>query len=127
MKKSPWLDTVTGPISIFEAGVVDAHSHACIEPVDGVSAKAPVLDNKQAVISELKKFRKMGGKMVVDCQPPGCGRNAKSLKEISSASGVLIVASTGYHRRLYYPPDFWLFSLEEENAEALLRSFLQGG
>ena len=93
MKKSQELITVTGPIPLNEAGVVDAHSHAYIERVSGVSAGAPVLDNTQAVTMELQEFLKLGGDMIVDCQPPGCGRNANILKEISCSSGVRVIAS----------------------------------
>jgi phosphotriesterase-related protein len=76
---------------------------------------------------ELQEYLKLGGGMIVACQTPWCGRNANFLKEISKSSGVRIMASTGYHRRIYYPEDFWLFSQEENDAETFFVGELSDG
>jgi len=109
------LMTVTGPLPVAQAGVVDAHNHAWIDPVPGGATDAPIL-NQAGIVEELVDYRKAGGGMLVDCQPAGCGRNGNRLRWLSETSGVKIVAVTGYHRRKYYPPDNWLFQADVESA-----------
>jgi phosphotriesterase-related protein len=60
---------------------------------------------------ELTAFRAAGGGSVVDCQPGGCGRDGRVLRRLSEQAGVHVVASTGFHRRIYYPTDAPLFGL----------------
>jgi phosphotriesterase-related protein len=101
--------TVRGWVDPIELGITDAHNHIWIEPVPGVPAGLPRLDDQTAILEELLDYRQAGGGSIVDCQPGGCGRNGHKLLELSKASGVHVIASTGFHRRRYYPPDYWLF------------------
>lgn len=110
--------TVTGPIAPDDAGVTDAHNHVWIAAVAGAAPDAPVLDEKQAILAELRDYRASGGGTIIDCQPGGCGRDGRVLRELSAGSGVDIVASTGYHRRKYYPPAYWLFQATTNKARA---------
>ena len=103
--------TVSGPELPAHLGVVDAHSHLFIAPVAGGAADAPVLVDEAGVGRELADFRAAGGGAVVDCQPGGCGRDGRVLRRLSERAGVHVVASTGFHRRIYYPADAPLFSL----------------
>ena len=101
--------TVRGWVDPADLGITDAHNHIWIEPVPGVPPGSPRLDDEAAILEELIDYRQAGGGSIVDCQPSGCGRNGHKLLELSKASGVHVIASTGFHRRVYYPPDFWLF------------------
>jgi 5-phospho-D-xylono-1,4-lactonase len=103
------ITTVLGPARPEVLGVVDAHNHVWIEPVPGAIASGPTLTERGAILAELKEYRRAGGGTILDCQPGGCGRNGTVLAELSEASGVALVACTGFHRRRYYPPDFWLW------------------
>jgi predicted metal-dependent phosphotriesterase family hydrolase len=103
------LVTVTGPIDPGQAGITDAHSHVWIAPVDGVSGAVPVLDDEAAMTAELRSYRAAGGGTIVDCQPPGCGRDGRVLRRMAEASGVQIAACTGFHLRRYYAADYFLF------------------
>ena len=51
---------------------------------------------------------------MLDCQPPGCGRDANMLVQLSRESGVNIIACTGFHRKKYYPQDYELFAWKAE-------------
>ena len=104
------LVTVTGPIDPGEAGITDAHSHLWIAPVDGVRGVVLVLDDEDAITAELRTYRAAGGGTIIDCQPPGCGRDGRVLRRLSEVSGVQVVACTGFHRRRYYADDYFLFS-----------------
>ena len=104
--------TVTGPIDPGEAGITDAHNHLWIAPVEGVTGIVPVLDDENAITSELRLYRAAAaGGTIIDCQPPGCGRDGRVLRRMAEASGVNIVACTGFHLRRYYPDDYFLFDI----------------
>ena len=119
--------TVLGPVSPEALGVVDAHSHLHIGVVAGGAADAPVLVDEAGIGRELAAFRAAGGGAIVDCQPGGCGRDGRALRRLSEQTGVHVVASTGFHRRRYYPPDAPLFALSAEAAADLFRDEIANG
>lgn len=119
--------TVLGPVDAGALGVVDAHSHLYIAPVPGGSLDAPVLVDEAGIGRELAAFRAAGGGAVVDCQPGGCGRDGRVLRRLSARTGVHVVASTGFHRRLYYPADAPLFDLGATAAADLFRDEIANG
>jgi phosphotriesterase-related protein len=94
--------TVLGPDPFDRPGIIDAHTHVWIDPVPGAEPGAPVLDDASAVAEELADFGARGGAAVIDCQPPGAGRDAERLVDLSRRSGVAVVASTGFHLDRYY-------------------------
>jgi 5-phospho-D-xylono-1,4-lactonase len=106
--------TVRGPLAPHALGATDAHNHAWIDPVPGGDPGAPILNQEEALRSELAAYRRAGGGALVDCQPGGCGRDGRRLLALSKASGVSIVACTGFHRRRYYPPghDLWALTAQ---------------
>ena len=101
--------TVQGPVPYASLGITDAHNHLWIEPVPGANPGNPVLAQYDLILKELVSYREQGGGTILDCQPGGCGRDGNRLLALSKASGVNLVACTGFHRRKYYPPDFWLW------------------
>lgn len=110
------LLTVTGPVDSAQAGITDAHNHVWIAPVADVASTGPVLDNEQAITSELVAYREAGGGTIIDCQPGECGRDGRVLKRLAQSSGVNIVACTGFHLRRYYPQPHPFFDLTAEAA-----------
>jgi phosphotriesterase-related protein len=117
--------TVRGWVKPEELGITDAHNHIWIEAVPGVPAGLPRLDNQATILEELIDYRQTGGCSIVDCQPGGCGRNGHKLLELSKASGVHVIASTGFHRRQYYPPDYWLFKASTDQASDLFMTAIE--
>jgi len=115
-RATPKVMTVLGWVDPAELGITDAHNHIWIEAVPGIPAGMPRLDDQAAILKELLDYRQAGGGAIVDCQPSGCGRNGHKLLELSKDSGVHVIASTGFHRRQYYPPDFWLFQASSTQA-----------
>lgn len=114
---SATIITVLGPMPARDLGVTDAHSHLYIGPVDGGPIGAPILTDTEAVARELTIYRGLGGGAIVDCQPGAeCGRDGRVLRDLSARTGVHVVAATGFHRRIYYPPDATLFTLPAEHA-----------
>jgi phosphotriesterase-related protein len=83
-----------------------------IGPVPGADPASPVLDQFNSIRKELEEYRAAGGHTILDCQPEGCGRDGSKLLALSKASGVNLVACTGFHRRKYYGPLHWLWKAE---------------
>ena len=119
--------TVLGPVAPEALGVTDAHSHLYIAPVPSGVADAPVLTDIDGVTRELAGFRALGGGAIVDCQPGGCGRNGRVLRQLSERTGIHVIAATGFHRRVYYPADAPLFNLSAEAATDFFLGEIRGG
>jgi predicted metal-dependent phosphotriesterase family hydrolase len=119
--------TVQGPIKFEQLGLTDAHNHVWISAIDGVDGKLPVLDQYDLILKELVEYRQSGGASILDCQPGGCGRDGNKLLELSSASGVNIIACTGFHKKIYYPADYWLWKADAQKVSDYLYAELQQG
>jgi phosphotriesterase-related protein len=111
--------TVTGLIPCEQIGICDAHNHVWIEGDAEADPANPVLDQFEHIREELADYKKAGGSAILDCQPGGCGRNGRRLRELSEASGVNIVACTGFHRRKYYPQNAALWGMPPHTAADL--------
>jgi phosphotriesterase-related protein len=120
------LQTVTGLVELGDLGVIDGHAHAWITPPDQAPTRLE-LDNEAAIITELIEFGEAGGTALVDCQPGGCGRDARRLQAISERSGVFITATSGFHQQMYYPPGHWLWEADVETAVAYFRREITQG
>jgi predicted metal-dependent phosphotriesterase family hydrolase len=122
------LQTVTGLVPIEDVGLADGHAHVWIEPPEGVAPEARlVLDNYDAIRAELSDFKAAGGTTLIDCQPGGCGRDARKLVRLAQATGLHITATTGFHRQRYYPPESWLWSTRADVATAYFVEELTAG
>ena len=121
------LQTVTGQIPVEDVKLADGHAHAWIQPPPGVPYDAPTLNEYEPILLELDDFREAGGTMLVDCQPGGCGRDARMLVKLSEATGVQIAAVTGFHVRKYYPLKNWLWQASETEAADHFIEELKGG
>ncbi len=121
------ITTVLGPVPISEIGVTDAHSHLWIDPIVGAAEGSPVLTGYAEILAELADYRQAGGSAVVDCQPGGCGRNGERLIQLAQASGIYVIACTGFHRTRYYAPNFWLWQSTPQQAGEYFLSELRLG
>jgi phosphotriesterase-related protein len=108
--------TVKGLVPIEDVVLADGHAHLWIDaskcPNTG---KRPNLTDYSAIEAELHDFKSAGGTTLIDCQPGGCGRDANILVNLSDSTGLQITATTGFHKKEYYPPGSWLWlaSMEE--------------
>src|SRR5215813_6253735 len=96
------LQTVTGLIPVEDVKLADGHAHAWIQPPPGLvqdksDETIPVLNEFEPIMLELDDFKQAGGTTFIDCQPGGCGRDARMLVKLSEATGVQITAVTGFH------------------------------
>jgi len=120
--------TVTGSAAVEDVHLADGHGHVWIQPPKGVPRDAQLeLCDYEAIEAELSDFRGAGGTTIVDCQPGGCGRDARMLVRLARATGLHITATSGFHRQRYYPPTDWLWSASEEEATTLFVDELTSG
>lgn len=119
--------TVLGAETPESLGITDSHNHVWIEPVPGSDPGSPVLTDQTNIRAEMIEFHQAGGGCQIDCQPGESGRNGNMLAELSLATRVKIVASTGYHLTKYYPQDHWLFSTSVDRAAEYFQNEIENG
>ncbi len=113
------LRTVTGITPVEDIKLADGHAHAWIKPPPNVMDEhAPVLDEYDSIVAELEDFKRAGGVALIDCQPGGCGRDARMLSHLSETTGLHITATTGFHLKRYYALESWLWTATEKQAAA---------
>ena len=104
--------TVNGLQSPEKLGFCQPHEHLMISR--GVSSSlhgALLIDDISKSTAEVMAYKEAGGKSIIDAQPGGCNRVALALAEISTMTGVNIIASTGFHKHIFYPENHWLFTM----------------
>lgn len=113
-----FIRTVRGDIASRDVGFTHCHEHTFILPGQSCQVRADLLlDDLEKTTAELQEFRASEGCTVVDAQPIGPERSPTLQRMASERSGVNIVATTGFHRAVYYAPDHFRFT-EPANALA---------
>ncbi|MER7409447.1 phosphotriesterase family protein [Streptomyces cacaoi] len=119
----PRVQTVTGPLSRAAVdGPVLAHEHLALD-LDLKGDGAAVLEpsrHERAVAGELAELRAESGlSLVIELTCRGMGRDPRALERIARASGVAVVAATGW----YYEP-FHTAELDGASVEQLTTTLL---
>ncbi len=108
----PFVRTVLGDIPSEAMGLTYSHEHIVIEEsFTTVSHPEFILNDTDKISSELTELYQAGGRTMVDTMPAACGRNILKLVEVSQRSKVNIIAPTGLHQEIYYPPNHWRYHL----------------
>lgn len=105
------VTTVLGPVAASELGVVDAHDHLFL--------RTPALpgqdfDDLERSVAELRDGWSTGIRTVVEMTPIGCGRRPDLMRAASRATGVHVIACSGYHRDAHYPAGHWVHDAPAE-------------
>ena len=112
-----FVRTVRGDIHPEDVGLTHCHEHTFILPGPSCQVNPELLlDDLDKTTAELAEFYAVGGRTVVDAQPIGPERSPRLQRLASERSGVNIVATTGFHRAIYYPAGHFRF---HESAEKL--------
>ncbi|MBD2702027.1 aryldialkylphosphatase [Spirosoma sp. BT702] len=115
-----FIRTVLGDIDPSQAGVTYAHEHIIIEESFPTQTNPDFLLNDVAKITaELTQVYAAGGRTMIDTMPVNCGRNVVKLADVSSRSGIHIVAPTGIHLEKYYPASHWRYQYSEDQLTRL--------
>ncbi len=94
----PMVRTVLGDIDASQLGFTMSHEHILTHP-RGSGSKAEIghhLDSVEKAIEMLREFKDVGGSCVVETTPESWGRNTPGMVQASRASGVHVIACTGY-------------------------------
>lgn len=120
----PHVVSVTGPVPVGRLGVVDAHDHLFL---DSPALKGQGFDDTDRVIAEVLDGRASGIGTIVEMTPIGLGRRPDRMRAVVEATGVTIVAATGYHRDAHYPADHWVHAATVEVlADRIVADLRQG-
>ena len=123
-----FVRTVLGDILPEQMGLTYSHEHIVIEEsYPTVANKDFILNDTDKISAELKEFFKNGGGTLVDTMPADCGRNVLKLAEVSTRSKVNIIAPTGIHLEIYYPPNHWRYHLNEDELTDLFVKDVEEG
>lgn len=90
--------TVLGDVEASELGFTMPHEHILTNPQGEGTKNNPDhhLDSIPLGIKALEEFKEAGGGCIVETTPRSWGRNARGMVEVSRASGVHVIACTGY-------------------------------
>src|SRR5450759_444729 len=86
---------VTGPVPVDRLGVVDAHDHLFL---DSTALRGQSFDDTAKAIEEVLEGRASGIGTLVEMTPIGLGRRPDRMRAVAEATGVVIIAASGYHR-----------------------------
>lgn len=122
------IRTVLGDMEAGKAGFCQCHEHLMLRkgPAFFINPALRMEDEEKSA-AEVKCFADSGGGTLVDAQPLGCGRMERELQSISRRTGVHIVASTGFHKKEFYPKDHWIFQKDEKELCRIFTEELENG
>jgi predicted metal-dependent phosphotriesterase family hydrolase len=97
--------TVLGPIAPEQLGVTVAHDHLFLRTP---ALPGQEFDDAGRAIEEVSNAKRSGLHAIVEVTPIGCGRRPAGMRAVAEATGVHVVAATGYHRDAHYPENHWV-------------------
>lgn len=122
------IETVLGEIQPAQLGWCQCHEHIFLEKCKSYDVNTALMMNDLTKSTqELVEYQKAGGKAIVDAQPVAGGRMVEWQIQASKESGVHIIASTGFHKTMFYYEDSILFTQSEEQLTDLFIEECQEG
>lgn len=100
------IQTVLGDIKASELGITMCHEHIAMDLSPVRKDDDSVFADKELILCELQKLKKLGAQSVIEVTSADMGRNVKALEYYAKASGLSIIASTGAYLSDYHPK--WL-------------------
>ena len=116
------VQTVTGPVSPEDLGVVLTHEHVMVDFIGADQVSADRYDPEEVfgkALPFLKQVRALGCRTLVECTPMYLGRDPELLRRLSKASDLLIITNTGMYKAPYLPK--YAF---DQSAEQLASSWI---
>jgi phosphotriesterase-related protein len=113
------IETVLGPVPVETLGPTLIHEHVLVDFI-GADRVSPSRYRRDEVIERmlplLEDARAQGCRTLVDCTPAWLGRDATLLRDLSRASSLAILTTTGYYgaaKDKYLPPHVWTETADE--------------
>lgn len=122
------MRTVTGDCDPSTLGHCQCHEHLLIAKGKSFEINpALYMDDESASADELLLYKSAGGNTLVDAQPTGAGGMPKQLRNISELSGIKVIASTGFHKLIFYPDNHWILSADADTLEQYFTADISEG
>lgn len=116
-----FVRTVLGDVEPEQLGMVYSHEHLFIGGGLGVMKNSDLaLNSVDKACEEVEAVKPFGVKTFVDMMPIDCGRNPSALVEIARRTGTHVIASTGFHKPMYYDDLHWIYHYSVEQISDLL-------
>lgn len=123
-----FIKSVIGDVLANQIDHCQCHEHLFIAKGKSFEVNEVLyMDHVEKTLEELLRYKHAGGHLVVDAQPGGCGRMAEALLEVSKKSKVTVVASTGFHKLIFYAKDHWIHSMSSEDFARMMISEVEEG
>ena len=119
------IQTVLGPIEASKLGITMAHEHLSVDLRSVRGDEDSIFTDSPLVRSEMARLRAAGVNSVVEVSCIDMGRNVSALADISRASGLHIVCSTGFYLEKYHPT--WLKDAPIAKIEGVFRQEFSEG
>ena len=95
------IRTVLGDIEPNSLGLTLGHDHLMTHPPEDVTDTDLAMDDLDAATRELELFKRAGGGAVVEMTTVDYGRDVGELEQVSRASGVHVIAATGFNKGVF--------------------------
>jgi 5-phospho-D-xylono-1,4-lactonase len=95
------IRTVLGDIEPSDLGLTLGHDHLMTHPPEDVTDTDLVMDDLEAATRELELFKRASGGALVEMTTVDYGRDAGELEKVSRASGVHVIAATGFNKGVF--------------------------
>jgi 5-phospho-D-xylono-1,4-lactonase len=95
------IRTVHGDIEPDRLGLTLGHDHLMTHPPEDVTDPDLVMDDLEAARQELELFKRAGGGAIAEMTTVDYGRDAGELEQVSRASGVHVIAATGFNKGVF--------------------------
>jgi phosphotriesterase-related protein len=121
------VKTVAGDIEASELGFTLPHEHLVFGMTGWELDVFPHADKEaryKTCLKHMKASREAGVQALVECSTPEMGRDVELMRELSEATGMHIVASTGLYARR--PAGYWMRRTPEEIAELFVHELEKG-
>lgn len=122
------ITSVLGELPDEHLGPTDCHDHLLIRGGLPIVVEPDFrLDSVDAAIAETRELQAAGGAAIVDCMPLGVGRDAAGLVAVARATGLIVIAATGFHKDQYYTADHWAREYDVDQITGLVVSEFDEG
>ncbi|MDQ3493309.1 MAG: aryldialkylphosphatase [Chloroflexota bacterium] len=116
--------TVKGPLPASALGVTDSHDHLFLR---SPALRGQEFDDLASAVAEVREAQATGLQAIVEMTPIGCGRRPDLMRAVSEATGMPLIAATGYHRDAHYPDGHWVHEASVEMLAGRIISDLHDG
>lgn len=116
---------VLGDVEASRLGFTYSHEHLIAVPPASQKDRDLELSDYDRSLQELLYFKEAGGRTLVEASTLDYGRDVELLKRMSEASGVHVVATTGFNKHVYFPD--WVEERSiKEISRLLVREVVEG-